>query len=195
MKIASGWRWLGSAWLGAVSFACSAAPPPQGNTGKSPTAPTEAPAVPSLPSASLAVPEGNRLAFALDATGVQIYACQAQDSGVAWALQGPEASLTDRSGQAQVKHYAGPTWEWSSDGSKVKATKVAGFSADAGAIPLLLLKVSAHEGQGQMSDVSYIQRLATQKGVAPSAGCDASHVGQQVRVDYAATYYFYRGPR
>jgi hypothetical protein len=139
----------------------------------------------------LAVPPESRLAFALDATGVQIYACQASDGGFGWSLKAPEASLADGSGQAVVKHYAGPTWEWLADGSKLMATKVAAFTEDAAAIPALLLKASSHEGQGRMSDVSYVQRLATRQGLAPSAGCDAAHAGAVARIDYTATYYFY----
>jgi hypothetical protein len=43
-----------------------------------------------------------------------------------------------------------------------------------------------------MADVSYIQRLDTAGGLAPTTGCDASHVGAIARVDYTATYFFYR---
>ncbi len=43
-----------------------------------------------------------------------------------------------------------------------------------------------------MDDVSYIQRLDTVGGLAPSSGCDAAHVGAIARVDYKATYFFSR---
>jgi hypothetical protein len=147
---------------------------------------------PALPSPTLAVPRGNQLAFALEATGVQIYACRAEENGYGWSLQAPEATLVDKSGEIAIKHYAGPTWEWLGDGSKVKATKVAAFSPDPGSIAALLLQVSEHEGQGRMSDLSFIQRLETKRGLAPSAGCDAAHIGELSRADYTATYYFYR---
>jgi len=146
-----------------------------------------------LPSPTLAVPAGARLAFALDAKGVQIYACQAAEAGFAWTLNAPEATLADRQGQIVVKHYAGPTWEWLADGSKVEASKLQAFSDDAGSIPKLLLKVNKHEGQGRLSDVTYIQRLATTRGLAPATGCDAAHLDAVERVEYTATYYFYRG--
>ena len=32
----------------------------------------------------------------------------------------------------------------------------------------------------------------TAGGVAPAAGCDASHVGTAVQVPFSADYYFYR---
>ncbi|HEX3854463.1 MAG TPA: DUF3455 domain-containing protein [Polyangiaceae bacterium] len=148
--------------------------------------------LPALPSPTLAVPEGNQLAFHADATGVQIYACAANAAGVAWAFQGPEASLRDQHGHVVFKHYAGPTWQSVSDNSKVVASKVSDFSANPKAIPELLLRASSHEGAGVLADVTYIQRLKTSGGLAPSAGCDAAHVGATVRIAYSASYFFYR---
>lgn len=43
-----------------------------------------------------------------------------------------------------------------------------------------------------MSEVTYIQRLDTQGGLAPATGCDAAHEGATARIGYTATYYFYR---
>jgi len=147
---------------------------------------------PSLPSPTLAVPEGNRLEFFHDAVGVQIYACQAAANGYAWTFLAPEASLFDCRGKVVVSHYAGPTWKSVTDESSVVAAKVAGFTDDPSAIPELLLEATSHEGKGRMADVTYIQRLETTGGLAPSSGCDAEHVGDLARVDYTATYYFYR---
>jgi len=147
---------------------------------------------PPLPSPNLAVPEGNRLAFYYDAIGVQIYTCQAVTTGYAWAFLAPEASLFDRHGHLVIKHFAGPTWQSVDDGSEVVAKKIADFTAHADAIPELLLEATTHAGKGRMQDVSYIQRLDTAGGLAPSTGCDAAHVGATSRVDYTATYFFYR---
>jgi hypothetical protein len=148
--------------------------------------------LPALPSPTLAVPEGNTLAFHADAIGVQIYACASSAAGTAWALQGPEATLRDQHGKVAFKHYKGPTWESVSDNSKVVASKVADFTANPKAIPELLLHASSHEGAGVMADVTYIQRLKTSGGLAPSAGCDAAHVGAAARIPYTASYFFYR---
>jgi hypothetical protein len=148
-------------------------------------------ALPELSSPTLAVPDGNRLAFYFDATGVQIYTCQAAATGFAWTFQAPEALLFDRRGRAVIDHYAGPTWESLKDGSSVVATKVAGFTPDPSAIPELLLQASAHIGKGRLSRVTFIQRLETTGGLAPTTGCDAEHIGASARVDYTATYYFY----
>ena len=192
------------ACLGFVALSCAAAPPAQspGSTpsptpapapaAQSPAAESEPVRLPTLPSPTLAAPAGNRLAFALDATGVQIYTCQAKDAGFAWTFQAPEAALVDRRGQVVVKHYAGPTWESVEDGSKVVASKLESFADDQAAIPKLLLKASQHDGNGRMSDVTYIQRLATSRGLSPASGCDATRLGAVERVEYTATYYFYR---
>jgi len=124
------------------------------------------------------------------AIGVQIYACQATSSGFGWVFQAPEATLYDHHGRAVVKHYAGPTWE-ANDGSKVVGAKIAAFTVDPASIPWLLLQAASHAGAGQMADVTYIQRLQTNGGVAPASACDATNVGAIARVDYTATYYFY----
>lgn len=141
---------------------------------------------PALPSPTLAVPDGNKLKFFYDAVGVQIYTCTA----TGWVFKAPEANLYDKHGRDAGTHYVGPTWE-STDGSKVGAAKIAGFTADPTAIPALLLQAVSHTGDGQMSEVTYIQRLDTVGGLAPTSGCDAGHVGEFARVDYTATYYFY----
>jgi len=145
-----------------------------------------APEVPAV----LAVPEGNRLAFALDATGQQIYGCQATTTGYGWVLIAPDADLFKRNGRIAGTHYAGPTWE-ALDGSTVVGARVAAYNADPTAIPWLLLSAASHAGSGKMSKVSFIHRLDTTGGLAPATGCDAEHVGAQSSIDYTATYYFY----
>jgi hypothetical protein len=142
---------------------------------------------------SLAVPRGNRLAFQLDADGVQIYQCQAPATGApAWVFQAPAADLTKKNGRSAGTHYAGPTWE-SNDGSTVVGSKLASYTGDASAIPWLLLQAASHTGRGHMSKVTFIQRLDTAGGLAPSTGCDAEHVGRTTGVAYTATYAFYEG--
>jgi Protein of unknown function (DUF3455) len=78
------------------------------------------------------------------------------------------------------------------DHSKVVAKKLEELTVHANAIPELLLEATEHDGKGQMDDVSYIQRLDTVGGLAPTSGCDAAQVGATARVDYTATYFFYR---
>jgi hypothetical protein len=52
------------------------------------------------------------------------------------------------------------------------------------------LQAVGHGGTGTLSQVTYVQRLDTDGGVAPGAGCDA---GDMAQVSYTADYYFY-GP-
>jgi hypothetical protein len=146
--------------------------------------------LPEIP-AALAVPAGNRLAFTLYAEGVQIYDCKAAaDGSLSWVFRAPEADLFAHHHQVGT-HYAGPTWE-AFDGSKVVGARVAGATVDTTAIPWLLLSAASNTGRGLMSDVTFIQRLSTVAGLAPTAGCDASSAGAEARVDYTATYAFYR---
>jgi hypothetical protein len=146
------------------------------------------PAVPD----SLAVPAGNVLEFHLDGVGVQIYTCQLSASGsYAWVFKAPQADLFGPGGRLAGAHYAGPTWE-ALDGSTVVGSKLAAYTADPSAIPWLLLQAASHDGKGLMSKVTYVQRLSTVGGLAPTTGCDADHVGAEADVDYTATYYFYR---
>jgi hypothetical protein len=185
---------LTSALLFAPLVGCSSA-----DTTDDPATPEEVAATsaalksfPPLPSRDLAVPEGNRLAFYFDALGVQIYSCQSKADGHAWTFVAPEASLFDARGNLVVKHFGGPTWQSVADGSKVVATKVAEFTDDPASIAELLLQASSHEGKGVMADVTFIQRLETVGGLAPTSPCDAGNVGATARVPYSATYFFYR---
>jgi Protein of unknown function (DUF3455) len=146
---------------------------------------------PKVPDA-LQVPAGNKLAFAADADGVQIYVCKAgADGAAAWTLQAPEAKLYGWFGIVIGKHYLGPTWEVL-DGSTVVGTKLAAATPDATAIPWLLLQGTSHTGHGALSKITYVQRLETSAGLAPTKGCDSAHLDETHRSAYSATYYFYR---
>jgi len=141
--------------------------------------------------APLEVPGGNQLGFALEAEGAQVYACAANGASFGWAFQAPEAKLTEANGPAAGTHYAGPTWE-SNDGSKVVAAKLEAVTPDATSIPWLLLRAASHAGSGRMAEVTFVQRIWTWGGNAPSHGCDATHAGAIARVPYRALYCFYR---
>ena len=152
--------------------------------------PTSLPCAEELP-AELRVPEGNELAFGLAADGVQVYACAASGASYGWSFQAPEATLSEVTGGPAGTHGAGPTWR-SDDGSSVGGEKVAAATPDASAIPWLLLRASSHEGSGRMADVTFVARIRTSGGTAPSQGCDAKHAGAVARVPYKAVYCFYR---
>jgi Protein of unknown function (DUF3455) len=109
-----------------------------------------------------------------------------------WVFVGPDARLMDRAGKPVGKYFGPPaTWE-SQDGSRLTGAQVAVAPAAAGAIPLQLVKANPAMGMGAMQGVTYIQRVATRGGVAPSAPCAQAQVGQQQTVTYQADYIFWR---
>jgi hypothetical protein len=137
-------------------------------------------------------PPGNeQLLLQVHAKGDQVYICKGDAAQFAWTLKAPDAQLFDKNGKLFGKHFAGPSWE-ANDGSRVTGKAVANSpSPDANSIPWLLVTILSHDGSGVLSRVTTIQRLNTKGGKAPESGCDASHVGQEVRVSYSADYRFY----
>lgn len=138
----------------------------------------------------IAVPAKNVLEHELSAVGFQIYTCTATPTGAVWRFTEPEATLYDRRGELAGTHYAGPTWE-AIDGSAVVAARISGVTPDPTAIPWLLLGAVSHEGSGRMEGMTYVQRVATVGGIAPTTGCDADSLGAVERVPYTAMYCFY----
>src|SRR5262245_57078383 len=147
--------------------------------------------VPDLPSPlcdSLQVPQGNKVAFRLYARGVQVY----RWNGTSWGFVEPVAMLfldPNYNVKAGI-HYGGPTWESIINGSKVVATRLEGCSPDTNAIPWLKLQAVSTDGVGIFSSVTYIQRVNTVGGLAPTAS--GSSIGAVAEVPYTAEYYFYR---
>ena len=127
------------------------------------------------------------------ADGVQIYECARKpDATYEWAFKAPEATLSDRSGRPLGKHYAGPTWEAMDGSTVVGETKAREAGPTTAAIPWLLLAAKSHSNRGTFADANYVQRVATQGGIAPTQGCSESTLRQQARVPYSAVDYFYR---
>ena len=135
--------------------------------------------------AAVQVPAGHKLVGKYQATGVQTYSC----ANNAWKGLEPAATLVDKDGKPIILHSRGPIWVSTVDGSAVEAAPVDGAKNDVkGAVPELLLKTKAVRGEGLFGKVTYVQRLATEGGVAPSGGCKA---GAQVSVPYKALYTFF----
>lgn len=152
------------------------------------------PAAPVVP-AAIRAPAGASLVARFHATGAQVYQCAAAAAGrYAWTLKRPDATLLDAAGAPVGTHTAGPTWTMTKDGSSVKAEKLAQADAPAaGAVPWLLLRATSTSGHGSFSQVTYVQRIGTQGGQAPAAGCDAQAAGKETRASYSAEYVFYTG--
>jgi hypothetical protein len=136
-------------------------------------------------------PVGEQLLIQVHAKGDQVYTCKNDAEQFAWTLKAPDAQLFDKDGKLFGKHFAGPSWE-ANDGSRVTGKAVANSpSPDADSIPWLLVTVVTHDGSGLLSRVTSIQRVNTKGGKAQAAGCDAPHVGKEIRVAYSADYRFF----
>lgn len=165
------------------------------STGTMPM-PSDAARMQSGVPADVRVPTGHRVTMETVGVGEITYQCR-EKAGAAgqyeWVFVGPKAVLNDRQGRAVGSYYGPPaTWE-SRDGSKVTATQVAVAPGGAGNIPFQLVRANPAMGQGAMTGVSYIQRLATRGGVAPAAPCAMASAGQQQVVQYQADYLFWTG--
>jgi hypothetical protein len=156
------------------------------------------------------VPAGNRPFVVGHAVGTQNYICLPSSAGFAWTLSTPQATLFDDGGRQIATHYFSPnpmengtmrvTWQHSADTSVVWAQALPPSSDPAfvapGAIPWLLLRVvgtkrSPTDG-GALATATYVHRVNTSGGVAPSTGCSAStEIGNRAFVPYTADYVFY----
>jgi hypothetical protein len=134
---------------------------------------------------ALAAPEGSTLLLHAFGIGVQIY----HWNGTSWGAATPAATLyADSAGHGQVAtHFAGPSWR-SNSGSTVVGTVINRCTPDAASIAWLSLSGVA-TGEGLFADVTFIQRLNTVGGNAPST---PGVIGQEARVPYTADYLFYK---
>jgi hypothetical protein len=148
---------------------------------------------PAQAPAALQVPgETNTLAFHATGIGVQIYVwtqSATDPTQFSWVLKAPHAVLTNHREGIVGIHFGGPTWQ-GNDGSKVVAARVASATVNSNAIPWLLLKATSTTGVGDFAGITYIQRLNTGGGLAPST--PGSSAGQEALAPYVAEYYFYR---
>lgn len=173
--------------------------------------------VPDVP-ASLEVPEGHKVFLHGRATGTQNYVCLSSSTGYRWQFLGPQATLYvpfAHDLQQQIStHFLSPnpvengiaraTWLGSLDSSQVWARAIA-TSADTNyvepnAIPWLLLQAAGVQagptGGTLLARTTYIQRLNTVGGIAPSGGCSQpSEIGSLALVPYTTDYFFYRAAR
>jgi Protein of unknown function (DUF3455) len=121
------------------------------------------------------------------AAGVQVYVW----NGSAWTFVAPVATLypNDNSPAEFGIHCVGPTWR-SKSGSLVVGKNPVRCTPDANSIPWLLLEADRTEGAGIFANVTYIQRVNTSGGKAPSV--PGSFLGEEARVLYTTDYVFYK---
>ena len=180
---------------------------------------------PDIPD-DIQVPVGNEAFLEGHAVGTQNYICLPcpnattaaamcpDASGFAWTFFGPQATLFDDYDRQVITHFLSPnpdenstprvTWQHSQDTSTVWAVASASSTdpsfVEPGAIPWVLLRVVGAQdgptGGDTLSETTFIQRLNTSKGVAPSTGCTQSmDVGKRELVSYTADYFFYTQPK
>jgi hypothetical protein len=147
---------------------------------------------------SLLVPEGNRLFLQTFARGVQIYEIQrnpANPSSLIWVNIAPSATLYMKPEFVNpiIDHFAGPSWQFIKGpfkDEKVVAKKVKGVTQDQTAIQWLLLKADSTLSTPG-NPVTFIQRICTQDGLAPTTIPAGAQLGQLDSIPYKASYLFY----
>jgi Protein of unknown function (DUF3455) len=164
---------------------------------------------PTVPD-SLRVGPGN-VAFLLGrGVGTQNYVCQPADSlgRVAWTLFTPEATLFSDEADQLTTHFFSPnpveaavvpTWQDSRDTSIVWAKGIASVPdpTGQGAIPWVKLQAAGTQagptGGTTLSRTTFVQRVNTVGGSAPSVGCDnPPDIGRKAFIPYTADYFFYK---
>src|SRR5262245_10607165 len=151
---------------------------------------------PEVP-ATISVGETNKVHFHGFGVGFQIYTW----NGTSWGSAVPEATLFDDDGNVVAQHFGvfapngsfvGPAWQSNSGSETVGAVPPASVSVDTNAIPWLRLNAveARTHGPGIFAETTFIQRVNTTGGKAPSA--NGTFVGQVARIPYAADYFFYR---
>lgn len=142
------------------------------------------------------LPTGNTRVATYFAFGVQKYKAQAVAGSnpvtYQWVFVAPQADLYDNTNKKVGTHSAGPTWQLSAaDSVYGQAFNPARTSPGLGATDvdwLLLMPKAGKEPTGFFTNVSYIQRVATKGGKAPTtAPLGANDV---VDVPYTAIYRF-----
>jgi hypothetical protein len=132
---------------------------------------------PTVPG-DIAVPAGHVPFLLGHAKGTQNYTCQFTGGTYAWKFVAPSATLFGDNGKQIATHYAGPTWK-ATNGSTVVGKLDASVPAPdpKTAIPWLRLTATptTPEDGGRLTGTTYIQRVNTAGGVAPTTPvCDAT---------------------
>jgi hypothetical protein len=142
---------------------------------------------PEVPHEIVVSSDDNKVHFHGFGVGFQIYTW----TGTGWSSAVPDAVLFDDDGNIVANHFAGPSWQSNSGSIVVGALPPTGaVEVDKTAIPWLRLAALTAEGPGIFAHTSFIQRVNTTGGKAPST--PGAFVGQVARVPYTADYFFYR---
>jgi hypothetical protein len=138
----------------------------------------------------ISVPDGNSLAYRVYANGVRDYSWD----GTSWLPGGVIADLYSAPNYQGIvgTHHGGPTWI-SNSGGLVTGEEDYECSPDPNSIPWQRLHADEVDGVGMFSDTTFIQRLNTSGGKAPSS--PGEYDGQPANVPFTAEFLFYRAAR
>jgi hypothetical protein len=167
---------------------------------------------PQVP-ANIQVPAGNEIFLIGRGVGTQNYVCSPTTSvgQVAWTLFTPQATLFDDAGNQLITHFFSPspseggitrvTWQSSADTStifgKANASSTDPAFVDPNAVAWLLIQITATKvgptGGAALTPTTFVQRIHTVGGLAPSTGCDTpTQLGKKAFIPYTADYVFFK---
>ena len=162
--------------------------------------------------ATIQLPEPARAFLLGRGVGTQNYECQPVQSlgRVNWVLFTPQATLFDDLKDQLITHFFSPnpqednlpirvTWQDSKDTSIVWGKVIASATVDPNAIAWLTVQATGTQvgpfGGTTLSDTTFIQRLNTVGGLAPTTGCEVpTDIGRKRFVPYTADYFFFKKP-
>ena len=167
---------------------------------------------PQLVPERLQVLAPNRAFLVGHAVGTQNYVCVPSGATFAWALFTPQATLFDDNGKQIITHFFSPnpfenntvraTWQFRDTSTFWGVvTDTADSNTDPqfvkpGAVAWLKLAFGGSQdgptGGDRLTGTTFVQRVNTVGGVAPSTGCAAAaDIGKKAFVPYRADYFFY----
>jgi hypothetical protein len=154
----------------------------------------------------------NRAFLVGHAVGTQNYVCVPSGATFAWTLFTPQATLFDDNGKQIITHFFSPnpfenntvraTWQFRDTSTFWGVvTDTADSISDPkfvkpGAVAWLKLALGGSQdgptGGDRLTGTTFVQRVNTVGGVAPSTGCAAAaDIGKKAFVPYRADYFFY----
>lgn len=172
---------LGGCTSDPIDFALLSLHPPNPDAGVQATVPH-----------TLAPPAGNAVALVLVASGDQNYECRATNGKYAWAGTAPQARLYALDHRLVGHHDDRDVWKYE-DGSQVSAKLVIQVAASTpDSLSQALYRATSTSAPGVLADVTYIQRVHTIGGQAPTQTCNGASAGIQHKSGYSADYVFFK---
>jgi hypothetical protein len=116
------------------------------------------------------------------------------DGGLDVSVFQPEwspAGVLHWTGLSVGRYYAGPTLAYR-DGSRVML-KLVGASPEPGKLPIHLYEAAGRSERGELSAVTYVQRLNA-LGSEPTQPCNAGRIGSGQKTEFSADFLFYTAP-